>query len=81
MKKEKTKPLPMVEAFIDYFVGRAKRILRLKNADFESYHVNYYFRTKTIQVWFFGDDSEILAELRFTRDGRLAAKDDYRNGK
>ena len=59
MKKAKIKPRPAVKEFEEYFLRRAKRVLKLKKGDFDSYHVEYLSTRQIIKVWLFVDCSVI----------------------
>ncbi len=73
MSEEKIKPLPFVKEFADYFIQRAKRVLKLKNKDFDTIHIDYYNCTnpETIMVWFHRKSLErIVGSVNFTLDGK-----------
>jgi len=70
VKKEKIKPLPFVKEFSDYFFRRAKKILKLKNSEFKSFSVELWNTGKNIWVWFYGENSVIVARVTFTTDGK-----------
>ena len=73
MEKEKIKPLLCVEEFINYFIPRAKKALKLKNKDFDTVHVDYFSCTNpaTICVWFHrGLEAEVVGQVNFTPDGK-----------
>ena len=79
MKKEKIKPLPCYKEFFNYFVARAKRVLKLKNEQFESVNIEThtaYPKTGNIEVWFFGRN-KVIAKATFHEDGRIASKNVY----
>ena len=81
MEKEKIKPLPCYEEFFNYFVARAKRVLKLKNEQFESVNIEVhtgYPKTGNIIVWFHGQN-KIIAKATFHENGRIADKSDYRS--
>lgn len=59
MKKAKIKPLPAVKEFEKYFLRRAKRVLKLKKGEFDSYHIEYLSTRQIIKAWFFVDCSVI----------------------
>ncbi len=73
MKKEKIKALPVVKAYADYFVCRAKRILKLKNSEFEAIHIDLH-DFLSIDVWFFLE-TKIVARVLFALDGQQKDKD------
>lgn len=77
MKKDKIKPLPIVKAYADYFVRRAKRILKLKESDYNNINIDFYGRSGMICVWIHGKDS-IIARVEFESDGKIRDKYDYR---
>ena len=73
MKEEKIKPLPCVKEFIDYFTQKAKRVLKLKNRDFDTVHIDYFSCTSpgTICVWFHRRlGARIVGRISFTPDGK-----------
>jgi len=70
MKEEKIKPLPFVKEFSDYFVNRAKRILKLRNVEFDNINIDFWDHLKEIWIWFFKDGLGIIARAQFTIDGR-----------
>jgi hypothetical protein len=74
MKKEKIKSLPIVKSYADYFLARAKRILKLKNSEFESVHVDLV-DLRSIDVWFFYK-TNVVARIQFTPDGQIKDKED-----
>jgi len=77
MKKEKTKKLPFVQEFVSYFVKRGKRVLKLKDTDFDHPSIDVHPDTGTIWVWFHGVE-RIVARAQFTFDGLCYGKYDYR---
>ncbi len=78
MKQEKKiKPLPAVKELIDYLVRRAKKVLKLKNADFHHVSIDLHPERGTIWVWMHGSD-EIVAYAQFTLDGRCFNTNDNR---
>ena len=80
MKEEKIEPLPCFRDFFNYFTKRAKRVLKLKNDEFDSIHMDVYNdcpSTGNIVVWFF-KKTEIIAKIDFLEDGRCINKFDYR---
>ena len=70
MKEEKIKPLPIVKEFSNYFLRRAKKILKLKKSGFESFSVELWNTGKNVWVWFYGENSVIVARVTFTTDGK-----------
>jgi len=70
VKKEKIKPLPFVKEFSDYFFRRAKKILKLKNSEFKSFSIDTWSSGKYLWVWFYGENSVIVARVTFTVDGK-----------
>jgi len=70
MKEEIIKPLPLVKEFSDYFVNRAKKILKLKNSEFKSFGIDIWNSGKNLWVWFYGENSVIVARVTFTADGK-----------
>ena len=79
MKEKRIKPLPIVKTFIDYFVHRGKRVLKLKDADFETASIDVHPERGTIWVWFHGS-KRIIARVYFTFDGHFVEMLDYRIG-
>lgn len=79
MKEDKIKALPVVKAYSDYFVRRAKRIFKLKNKEFEIVHVDL-FDLKYVEVWFFAE-TKIVAHAKFMSNGRLIDTMDNRLGR
>ena len=78
MKKEKVKLLPVIKDFVTYIVPRAKRVLRLKSADFDHMSIDVHPRDGTIWVWVHGKD-EIIGRAQFRFDGQCYSKVDNRN--
>ena len=77
MKKEKIKSLPVVKAFTDYIVRRGKRALKLKNADFDSIHIDLF--DDSICVWFHSESRKgIVGKVNFTLNGKQVDKLDNR---
>ena len=76
MKEEKIKPLPVVKAYTNYFTRRAKRMLKLRNSEFDGIHIDFH-DSNSIDVWFF-IKTDIIAHVSFTPDGRIGDKDDIR---
>ncbi len=70
MKEEKIKPLPIVKEFSNYFFRKAKKILGLKNAGFKSFSVELWNTGKNVWVWFYGENSVIVARVTFTTNGK-----------
>ena len=77
MKKEKTKTLPFVKEFSDYFVQRAKRALKLKNSEFETSSISVHPERGTIWVWFYGP-KKVISYAQFKFDGHCYRKSDNR---
>ena len=67
MKKEKIKQLPVFKEFWNYFLRRAKKVLKLRNSEFEAVHID--IKDKEIQLWFFVK-TNIVARVQFTPDGK-----------
>lgn len=68
MKKPKIKPLPIVKAYTDYWLRRARKILKVKKGQYKSVSVDYTTRG-FVYVWFHGSD-EVVAHTTFTLDGK-----------
>ena len=76
MNKEKTKPLPVVKAFTDYFVHRAKRVLGLTNADFATVSIDAHPERRTVWVWFHVPE-RVIARAQFYFNGQCYEKVNY----
>ena len=70
MKEGKIKPLPIFKEFLNYFFRRAKKILKLKNSEFKSFSIDIWSSGKYLWVWFYGENSVIVARVTFTIDGK-----------
>ncbi len=68
MKKEKIKPLPMVKTYTDYWIRRARRVLKVKKGQYKNANVEYTTRG-FVYVWFHGEEN-IVANATFTLDGK-----------
>jgi len=77
MKEKKINPLPLVKAFTDYFIRRAKRILKIKNSEFTSITLDVFIRSGHIWIWFHSRNG-IVAKVEFESNGRKIVKTDYR---
>ena len=77
MKKEKIKALPVVKAFTDYIVRRGKRVLGLKDAEFDHASIDVHPNSKTIWVWFHTSE-RVIGRAQFTFDGLCYHKLDNR---
>jgi len=77
MKKETIKPLPVVKAYTDYFARRAKRVLKLKDSDYEHINIDFYGRTGVVCAWVHGKEG-VIGRAEFESDGRLKATYDSR---
>ena len=69
MKKEKIKALPLVKAFEAYFKRKAKRALKFKEDNYDSYHIEYSNTTRTVRVWFFVK-CNVIGNVIFDADGK-----------
>ena len=76
MKKEKIKPLPFVKEFSDYFLRRAKKVLKVKRSEIETSSVEIHLERGTIWVWLHCKDGLIRAQ--FYLDGQCYNKYDDR---
>ena len=74
MKKAKIKPFPAVKKYAQYFKSRAKRVLGLTKAEYDSYHIDLH-DLESVDVWFFSG-TKVLARAKFTSDGKIADSDD-----
>lgn len=70
MKEGKITQLPIVKEFSNYFFRKAKKILGLKNPEFKSFKVELWNTGKNVWVWFYGENSVIVARVTFTTDGK-----------
>lgn len=77
MEEEKIKSLPITDTFTDYFIRRAKRILKLKNSEYVSITFDIFMRSKHIWVWFHTGNG-IIAKVEFEFSGAKISKSDYR---
>lgn len=79
MKKAKIKTLPFIKEFADYFVRRARRVLKLKlkNGDYDHMGMDVHPDDGTIWVWVYGP-KEIVGRAQFNFDGRCYHKVDNR---
>ena len=77
MKKEKIKALPVVIKYAEYFIRRAKRVLKLKDVDIDHIGIDFIGRSGQICVWIHGKD-KILARAQFESDGTVIDKYDNR---
>jgi len=80
MKKEKIKPLPVVKAFALYWLRRARRVLKLKQSEYDSFHIDYMHTENIVEVWFFSETA-IVAWAIFDHDGRTKRSQDNRGKK
>ncbi len=79
MKKEKIKPLPVAKDFADYFVSRAKRLMKIKTSEYRSISMDYWLRSGHVWVWFYAEPGGgILARVEFDHDGHVTKKVDNR---
>ena len=76
MKAKKLESLPCVKEFSNYFVRKAKRVLGVKNSEFNSIHIDL-IELESIEVWFFAE-TKVLARAQFTGRGQLKDKWDNR---
>lgn len=67
MAKEPIKHLPVVKAFVDYFVRKAKKDLKIKRRDYKTASVEYSSRG-SVYVWFHGTEA-IVAWTSYKADG------------
>ncbi|TES93482.1 MAG: hypothetical protein E3J87_02255, partial [Candidatus Cloacimonadota bacterium] len=74
MKKEKIKPLFIVKAYARYFIRRARKVLNMKIAEYDSLHVDLH-DLDSVGVWFFCK-TDVIAHVQFNVDGRVKDKDD-----
>ena len=77
MSEKEIQPLPFVKQFSDYFVRRAKRVLKLKDSEFKTVSIDLHPERGTIWVWFH-EPARIVARAQFYFDGRYFDKLDYR---
>ena len=77
MKEEEIKPLLFVEEFSDYFVKRARRVLKLKNSEFKTASIDVHPERGTIWVWFHTTE-KVIGRAQFNFDGRCYQKLDNR---
>jgi len=69
MKEEEIEQ--MSKAFANYFTRKAKRVLKLKNKDFDSVHIDYFSDTASIWVWFHRKTKDgIVGRVDFTLNGK-----------
>ncbi len=68
MKKEKIKPLPVVKAYADYWIRRARKVLKVKKGEYKSVNVDYTTRG-FVYVWFHREH-DVVAHATFTLDGK-----------
>jgi len=80
MKKQKIKALPVVKAFRNYFINRAKRVLKLTKKEYDSFHIDYMHGPDAVEIWFF-HETGIVAWVTFTHDGCTKSIDDKRKKK
>jgi len=79
MKKQKNKPLPVVKEFADYFIRRARRVLKMKVADYDSVHIEYWDDTGKVWVWFHSSARKgIVARVDFHINGKTDVVVDHR---
>lgn len=82
-KKTKLKPSQIVKCFTDYFIGRAKRVLKITNKEINSVHIDVhdeYPITGEIVVWLHNKKG-VIGSASFHKDGRFVDKTDHRNAK
>ena len=77
MKEEKIKSLPFVKKLSDYFVRRARRVLKLRVSEFETASVDLHPERGTIWVWFHTTE-KVIGRAQFNFDGRCYHKLDCR---
>lgn len=78
MKKEKKiKTLPFVKKFYVYFERRARRVLKLKRADYDHSSIDIHPDRGTVWVWLHGP-AMIVGRAQFNFDGRCYDKLDCR---
>jgi len=80
MKKQKTKPLPLVEAFALYWLRRARRVLKMKISEYECYHIDYMHTENNVEVWFFAE-TNVIAWAIFNHNGHKISVGDKRGKK
>lgn len=68
MSQKPIKNLPVVKAFAEYFLRKAKRDLKIKRKDYQSACVEYSTRGK-IYVWFFIGKTD-ATHITYNADGR-----------
>jgi len=77
MKKTKIKPLPVIKTFTAYIVGRGKRALGLKNAEFDHVSIDVDPKRGTIWVWFHAPE-RVVGRVQLYFNGRCYHKLDWR---
>lgn len=77
MKKQKIKALPVVKEFANYIIGRAKRVLKISNEEFETVSIDVHPECGTIWVWFHYP-TMVIGRVQFYFNGRCYEKTDYR---
>ena len=72
MKKDKVKPLPVVKAFSEYFIRKAKKDLGIKRGYYKTASVEYTMRG-FVYVWFFPPtDITTPIHITYNADGTKA---------
>lgn len=77
MKRGKIKQLPCVEEFTNYIIRRAKRVLKIKDKEFNTLSIDVHPDRGTIWVWFHIPE-QVIGRVQFYVDGRCYEKSDYR---
>lgn len=80
MKKEKIKPLPVVKAYTLYWLRRARRMLKLKQSEYDNFHIDYTHEADAVEVWFF-TETAVVGWVTFQHDGRKTSVGDNRGKK
>ena len=78
MKKgKKIKTLSFIKEFYIYFEHRARRVLKLKRADYDHLSIDVHPDRGTVWVWLHNPD-KIVGRAQFKFDGRCYDKLDCR---
>lgn len=76
MNKKRIKPSSVIKAFASYVALRTKRVLHIKDNQFDHLSIDVHPDTETIWVWVHGKE-RILGRAQFYFDGRCYSKVDF----
>ena len=80
MEKEKIKPLPVVRVYAQYWLRRARRVLKLRKSEYDCFHIDYMHTDNNVDVWFFCE-TDVIAWAIFNHNGHKISVGDKRGKK